>query len=499
MSLLGALAGQNVFLYGPPGTAKSMISRRLSSIFDDCIYYECLLQKYSTPEDIFGPISIKELKEDRYTRKTEGFLPEADVAFLDEIWKSSPAILNTLLTILNEKKFRNGNKDIDVPLLFAIAASNEIPSSEQGLNALYDRFPIRIPVFPISNAKAFRGMVSSSSNVDNSSIVKAERITRKEIELWRDVIKNISVTEECLTVIKNLREMLSESIIYVSDRKWVQAVHLIKASAFFSGRDKTDLCDCLVLTDCLWDKYEDRAAITDFVANAYSKECLGVLKGIDEFESYCESLFYKSDEFDTQFNKAANSECFDYTLTFDCYLKRGPSSTGIYKFSIPILIPDFRVKDSSWWHPLNKEGLEIKSILAMYNEDQGGIVFSHSISPDEVVMDVDKRRYDKCCTTHDDVSKLVIFRPPVRHKKGTKKLRNKFQVSVDDSKISTFLDQISKVQSVLFYRKEHFIQNQEHPFVEKELICTVVSHLSDKLEELKKGQITCDLLKHKLL
>ncbi|WP_230974498.1 AAA family ATPase [Treponema vincentii] len=141
LALLAAIAGESIFFLGAPGCAKSMLARRIAKAFktdgDGSVqYFETLLNQFSTPEDVFGNISLKGLNgegesgKEEYRRLTENMLPEADIAFLDEIWKASPAILNTLLTIINERKFHNGSKVQDVPLKALLAASNELPAKK---------------------------------------------------------------------------------------------------------------------------------------------------------------------------------------------------------------------------------------------------------------------------------------------------------------------------------------------------------------------------------
>ena len=202
VSLLAALAGQNIFLLGPPGTAKSLISRRLSSVFETKSYFEYLMQRFSTPEEIFGPISLTELKKDNYIRKIDGYLPEADFAFLDEIWKSSPAVLNTLLTIINEKKFRNGSTINEVPLKLLISASNETPPENQGLDALYDRFLVRLMVLPTELKNNFESIIQ---NEPPGSDVNIDKITNDEFESWQLEINEIKLSRETLDIIHEIR------------------------------------------------------------------------------------------------------------------------------------------------------------------------------------------------------------------------------------------------------------------------------------------------------
>src|SRR5947209_7279898 len=140
--LISAVAGEHMLLIGPPGTAKSALVRTLSRLID-ARYFEYLLTRFTEPNELFGPVDIRAFREGTYTRKTETMLPEAEIVFLDEVFKSNSAILNSLLTILNERKFSNGSRLMKVPLLSMFGASNEVPN-DADLSAIFDRFLVRV-------------------------------------------------------------------------------------------------------------------------------------------------------------------------------------------------------------------------------------------------------------------------------------------------------------------------------------------------------------------
>lgn len=279
LSLLAALAGESIILLGPPGVAKSMVARQLKTAFRDAQSFEYLMSRFSTPDEIFGPVSIQKLKtSDTYERAMEGYLPTADVVFLDEIWKAGPAIQNTLLTVINEKIFRNGNREMHLPLKLLVAASNELPAKGEGLEALWDRFVIRIESRPIKLEKNFRAMLLEShadfaDNADFSDL----KITAEEYAEWAEKICKIGVKEEVLDAISTIRKSLravnvdeaaERRNIYVSDRRWKNIVRLLRTSAFMQDREEVDICDLLPIYHCLWQEPEERDAIRNIVIRA---------------------------------------------------------------------------------------------------------------------------------------------------------------------------------------------------------------------------------------
>ena len=279
LSLLAALAGESIILLGPPGVAKSMVARQLKTAFRDAQSFEYLMSRFSTPDEIFGPVSIQKLKtSDTYERAMEGYLPTADVVFLDEIWKAGPAIQNTLLTVINEKIFRNGNREMHLPLKLLVAASNELLAKGEGLEALWDRFVIRIESRPIKLEKNFRAMLLEShadfaDNADFSDL----KITAEEYAEWAEKICKIGVKEEVLDAISTIRKSLravnvdeaaERRNIYVSDRRWKNIVRLLRTSAFMQDREEVDICDLLPIYHCLWQEPEERDAIRNIVIRA---------------------------------------------------------------------------------------------------------------------------------------------------------------------------------------------------------------------------------------
>jgi len=280
LGLLASMAGESMFLLGPPGVGKSLIARRLQMVFKDAKSFTYLMGRFSTPDEVFGPLSIRRLKQDdRYERVTTDYLPDADVVFLDEIWKASAPIRNALLTALNERLYRNGSQEMELPLKVFIGASNELPENDETAAAFWDRFLIRLVLGPIEDAGAFRSLVNDTSDVYADVVPENDKISREEYATFQDALLTIAVPEPVGTLLVDVRDRLRADAEdpndttagagqYVSDRRWKKIVHLLRASALLHGRNEVQPLDCAIIRHCVWNAEGERAVSDQIVRDA---------------------------------------------------------------------------------------------------------------------------------------------------------------------------------------------------------------------------------------
>jgi len=261
LAFLVALAGEHTLLVGPPGTAKSALARRLHLAFAGGRYFERLLTRFTVPEELFGPLSISALEEDRYERITTGFLPKATIAFIDEVFKANSAILNALLTLLNEREFDNGAGRERCPLISVIGATNEVPDDEVG-EAFFDRFLLRLPVGPVS-ADGFFELLE----VEAAELPPPPEPLTEAVREWLMLAAGaVTLPAEVVRLLAELRGRLAAEALYVSDRRWVKVVALLKMAAASEGRPHVALWDLWLLPWCVAPDAERQNALDDWLA-----------------------------------------------------------------------------------------------------------------------------------------------------------------------------------------------------------------------------------------
>ena len=273
--VLSLVARQHMLLIGPPGTAKSAMVLDFAKMLG-LASFSWLLTKFTTPAELFGPVSLTALEEGRYGRVTAGKLPEAEVAFLDEIFKASSAILNTLLTLMQERIFYNNGGAQTVPLISIIGASNEMPSGEE-LAAFYDRFLARFVVSYVSDEQIPNLLAGSQPPV--------MVMGRDELIALQEQAQQVSVPDSVIDRVVEIRAKLRKEGIIPSDRRFVQSLDLAKASAAVDGRDEIMDVDLRPLEWTLWNLPEHRQQVVRVVNMVIDPLAQKALEITDEAES----------------------------------------------------------------------------------------------------------------------------------------------------------------------------------------------------------------------
>lgn len=262
--LIATVAGEHAVLIGPPGTAKSALIRTFAKLLQ-AKYFEYLLTRFTEPNEIFGPVDIVAFREGRYVRRTEGMLPDSEIVFLDEVFKSNSAILNSLLTLLNERKYTSGGQVLRCPILSCFGASNEVPTDET-LTAIFDRFLLRIRSdnldayhFQDLLQKGLENEILGMLDAPVTPLASAQEIA----ELHRAFAKELRFSEEFFSAYKGLIFQIRAEGVTVSDRRVVKILKLFAASAYLDGRAQPDASDFFVLKH-IWNN-EDQAAILEAI------------------------------------------------------------------------------------------------------------------------------------------------------------------------------------------------------------------------------------------
>jgi MoxR-like ATPase len=281
-ALVGLLAGQHLLVIGPPGTAKSMLADEVCRRITGARYFQWLLTRFTTPEELFGAISLTALEADDYRRLTTHKLPEAHIAFLDEVWKASSSILNTILTLMHERRFHNGREVASVPLITLFGASNELPEDDE-LLALNDRFLLRFVVEYLGEDFRFLKLLQVQPPAARTTL------SLDELAAARAEAAAVAVPGAALRAITDLRRELGRRNVVASDRRWTQSIGVLRAHAWLEGRDSVADVDVAFLEHVLWRDPAERQTVREAIRellHGYEDEVRVLLYQSRELRAY---------------------------------------------------------------------------------------------------------------------------------------------------------------------------------------------------------------------
>lgn len=285
--LLGAIAQEHLLLIGPPGTAKSYVVKRVASVMGGS-YFEYLLGKFTEPSELFGTIDFAKLKTGRFETQTEGMLPEANFVFLDEIFLASTAILNTLLSVLNERKFRRGHTQQPCPLKICVGASNHLPEDDT-LSAFSDRFLLTYFIEPIADPQ-LEALLTSGWELAKAPPLQNQNLLR-DIDRISSQLKQVDISPVIPYLADTIRTLRKKDIL-LSDRRLTKLTKLIAASALLEGRFSAYQQDLWPILYAIQNEEQQRLAceaLKDYIGNAqhslFGEAIYAAIGSLDSLES----------------------------------------------------------------------------------------------------------------------------------------------------------------------------------------------------------------------
>lgn len=293
-SMAALAAKRHVLVVGPPGTAKSMLAEEITNRIEGAKIFKRLVNKFSVPEELLGPYKMTALKEDRYSRNFTNYLPDAEVAFLDEIYKANSAVLNAILRIINERKFEDDGAELDVPLQTLFAASNELPEGEE-LGALHDRLLVRLVVDYVQEKSSFFRLITGDFGRSDSYTT----ITVEELSELQEQAKRVVLPEPIARDIMTLKDNLHKDGIIPGDRRWRDSMAVLRGNAVVEGRDHVAEDDVSLLRHMLWilpQQIKPVARHVLAISSPNEREALEILDQIEEIRTGIAALGGQTDK-----------------------------------------------------------------------------------------------------------------------------------------------------------------------------------------------------------
>lgn len=232
--IASVITEQNCFLFGAPGTGKSELVRQIANGFNGCKFFGYLLSPTTDPSELYGPVAVSKLLEDEYTRDIKGYLPDSNIAFLDELFRGSSAVLNSLLQVLNERTFNNGKELVQTKIKSVVAATNSFPS-EESLQAFCDRFLFRPTIEGLKKPTSKRKLYDWALSGKRPEV--SSELTIESLESLKQAANKVDASDEFIDIFTECMDMLESRGMVISDRRRVQILKFLRGWAVVQGDD----------------------------------------------------------------------------------------------------------------------------------------------------------------------------------------------------------------------------------------------------------------------